>query len=296
LPISPKIEDSRIAYATRNCPKTIFSPQDLIKRAIEKHGDRLAVACSFGSCSVVVLHMTLALKADVKVVFNNTGVEYPETYAYRDLLRKEWNLNLIETKPIKSFWQCVKEYGFPLMRREYNSEKQTHRGQPSLKPQCCLYLKEFPMQEACVRHSIEAVITGLRCGESQVRMFTISQRGQFYHTYKWTGKWGLWRYHPIALWTHQQVRDYLKEHEIPLNQIYLKGKDRSGCMPCTGFLNWEAQLARANPKMYRYVQKLRKVPLLDDYLQAEDERLRIVTRQFQRPVCDPSEEVLQAVE
>jgi len=234
--------------------------------------------------------MTLALKPDVKVIFNNTGVEYPETYAYRDLLRKEWNLNLIETKPIKSFWQCVKEYGFPLLRVLHY---ETGKSPETEKPKCCLFLKEIPMRQACLRHSIEAVLTGLRCSESRVRMFTIAQRGQFYLTTKWGY---LWRYHPIALWTHQQVRDYLKEHGIPPNQIYLKGKDRSGCMPCTGFLHWEEQLAKANPKMYRIVQRMRKVPLLDDYLQEEDERLRVAIRHFQRPVCDPSEEVLEAVE
>jgi len=234
--------------------------------------------------------MTLALKPDVKVVFNNTGVEYPETYAYRDLLKKEWNLNLIETKPVKSFWECLKEYGFPLVR---SRESQRKRKTKSAKPECCIYLKELPMKEAISKHSIEAILTGLRCSESRVRMFAIGQRGQFYLTTKWGY---LWRYHPIALWTHQQVRDYLKEHEIPLNQIYLKGKDRSGCMPCTGFLHWEEQLAKANPKMYRIVQRMRKVPLLDDYLQEEDERLHVAIRHFQRPVCDPSEEVLEAVE
>jgi len=287
----------------RDCPTGVKEPEILVREAIERHASNIAVSCSFGSCSVVVLHMALKVKPDIKVVFNNTGVEYPETYAYRDLLKKEWNLNLIETKPYKyilhptkhkmvlaDFWNCIDIFGFPLIRSEYAWQK--HK-QPSEKPQCCIYLKELPMNRACVRHGISATITGLRCSESGVRMFVVAQRGQYYHTTKWGS---LWRYHPIAFWTHEQVWNYLKENDIPINQIYFKGKDRSGCMPCTGFLNWEAQLARANPKMYRYVQKLRKVPLLDDYLQAEDERLRIATRQFQRPVCDPSEEVLEAVE
>jgi phosphoadenosine phosphosulfate reductase len=274
--ISPKIEAARINYAKRNMELRkfkIYQPEELIKEAVEKHGDKLAVSCSFGSCSVVVLHMALKFKPNIKVVFCNTGVEYPETYAYRDLLKKEWNLNLIETKPIKSFWQCVKEYGFPLIRSRYGyaakeREKRRGRKNSSLKPECCVYLKELPMKKACGEHGIEAALTGLRAAESGVRMFTIAQRGMFYHISKWGS---LWRYHPIALWTHQQVWNYLKENNIPINQIYLKGKDRSGCMPCTGFLNWEKQLAKANPKMYRYIQKLRKVPLLDDYIQLENQ-------------------------
>jgi len=44
-------------------------------------------------------------------------------------------------------------------------------------------------------------------------------------------------------------------------------------MPCTGFLHWEQQLAVTNPRMYRYVQKLRGQLLFDDFLALEDSRL-----------------------
>lgn len=261
--LSPKIERARINYAMRNCPTEIKEPELLVREAIEKHGDRIAVSCSFGSCSVVVLHMALQVNPKINVVFNNTGVEYPETYAYRNLLKKEWNLNLIETKPLKSFWQCVKEYGFPLLREAYRfkEKKMFH------KPECCVFLKELPFKEACKTFEIEATLTGLRCSESRLRMFTLAQRGQYYHTKKWGS---LWRYHPIGFWSHQQVHEYLEKNNLPINEIYKK-VERSGCMPCTGFLYWEKQLSITNLKMYRYVQKLRNVPLLDDFIQLENE-------------------------
>jgi len=131
--MNPRVEEARIRKALRDCERRgyrVYEPMECVKEAIERFGDSLAVSCSFGSCSVVVLHMTLQLKPDVKVVFNNTGVEYPETYAYRDLLKKEWKLNLIETKPIKSFWQCIKEYGFPLYRGKKGKGKYGNPGKP----------------------------------------------------------------------------------------------------------------------------------------------------------------------
>ena len=269
--MNPRIERARIQKAIRDCQRhgfPILEPEECIKQAVERFGDSLAVSCSFGSCSVVVLHMALKFKPDIKVVFCNTGVEYPETYAYRDLLEKEWNLNLIETKPIKSFWQCVKEYGFPLMRTAYSYKKRKGIKTRFHKPECCIYLKELPVAKACKDYGIEAMLTGLRAAESLVRMYTISQRGMFYHTQKWAS---LWRFHPLAFWTRQQVWDYIKEHDIPINQVYLKGVDRSGCMPCTGFKNWEQQLAKTNPRMYRYVQKLRGVTLIEDFIALENE-------------------------
>jgi len=210
--------------------------------------------------------MALQVKPDIKVVFNNTGVEYPETYQYRDMLRSRWDLNLIETKPQKNFWKCVEEYGFPLIRMEYGRAWKKFR-QTTSKPQCFIFLKERPMAAACKKHGIEASLTGLRCAESGARMFVIAQRGQVYETKRWGH---LWRYHPIALWTTRMVQEYLKEHDIPRNAIYDKGMPRSGCMPCTGFLHWEEQLAVANPKMYRWVQKLRKTPLIEDFIELEN--------------------------
>lgn len=271
--ISPKIEESRIRKALRDCEEhgfEILEPMECIEKAVEQFGDSLAVSCSFGSCSVVVLHIALQFDPNIKVVFNNTGVEYPETYAYRDLLKKKWSLNLIETKPIKSFWQCVKEYGFPLIRSKAAWEKTRKVKNPSVRPECCIYLKEKPMKKAISEYQINATLTGLRCAESRLRMFTLGQRGQYYHTKEFGD---LWRYHPIGFWNRKQVWQYLEDNKIPVNQIYLKGKDRSGCMPCTGFLNWEKELSKANPKMYRYVQKLRGVSLIDDFIALENETI-----------------------
>lgn len=275
MPISMKVERARILYAIRNCPTKVYQPEELIKKAIYRFNDNIAVGCSFGSCSVAVLHMALQIKPNIKVIFNNTGVEYPETIRYKELLKQLWNLNLIETKPIKSFWECVREYGFPLVRTTHSWKK---RKTGSAKPECCIYLKEKPLAKACKEHKIKAMLTGLRCAESRLRMFTIAQRGMYYHTSTWGS---LWRYHPIAFWTHQQVWDYLKRNNVPINEVYTKKKlERSGCMPCTGFIGWEQQLAKANLKMYRYIQKLRKVDLLDNYIQREDEII---------DTCSPSE-------
>jgi len=194
--ISPKVEASRIRFALRRCKDKgfeVYEPEQLVKKAVDEFGDSLVVSCSFGSCSVVVLHMAIDVEPRIKVVFDDTGVEYPETYAYRDLLVKEWDLNYIETKPIKSFWKCVKEYGFPLIRQTGRSKFK--------KPQCCTYLKEKPFEKWCKANGIQATLTGLRASESGVRMLAISQVGQFY----FAKRPKIWKFHPIVFWNHKQV-------------------------------------------------------------------------------------------
>lgn len=257
MPLNPKIAAARIRKAKRDCPTPILEPMECVKKAVDEFGDALAVSCSFGACSVVVLHMTLALDPGVRVVFCNTGVQYPETYRYRDRLEKEWNLTLIETKPVHSFWYCIKRWGFPAFR--------SHKG-PG-KPHCCTYLKDYPMRTACHKHGIEACLTGMRAAESRARMFNFGDRGQYYYTKRYK----IWKFNPLAFWTRKDVWDYIEANKLPVNELYLKGHERSGCMPCTGFVGWQKLLAKEKPKLYRYIQKLRGVSLISDFLNLEDQ-------------------------
>jgi len=78
-----------------------FEAKDLIKQAIERYGEHISVSCSFGKDSMVVLHMALQVDPNIKVVFFNTGVEFPETIRLKNRLKDEWNLNLYETTPYK---------------------------------------------------------------------------------------------------------------------------------------------------------------------------------------------------
>jgi len=270
--ISPKIEEARIKKALRDCKQRdyeILDPQQCIEEAVRKFGTNLCVSCSFGSCSVVVLHMALKIQPNLRVVFNNTGVEYPETLRYRDLLRKEWTLDLIQTKPIKSFWQCWKEYGPPLPRIANYKKGDYKRGKPSYgKPRCCIYLKELPFKKIIETFSLEATLTGMRAAESRARMFAFSQFGQNYHSHKYGS---IHKFNPIAFWTRAQVWHYIKENNLPVNELYLKGADRSGCMPCTSFRAWAPQLAKLNPRMYRFVQKMLGQNLIDDFLELENQ-------------------------
>jgi len=45
-----------------------------------------------------------------------------------------------------------------------------------------------------------------------------------------------------------------REWGIPVNEIY-QHVARVGCMPCTGHLGWEQQMARTNPKLYEFIKK-----------------------------------------
>lgn len=251
-------------------------PQEVILKAIETHGDNLTLGWSGGECSTVCLHMALQIKRDIKVIFNNTGVEFPENVKYVYDVAEQWNLNLTTIKPKASFFHIVKEHGFPKLRiPDWKRKRGKWNKTDDRRPLCCYLLKEKERYLFYREHGITGDIVGLRASESRLRTFHIGRYGQIYHV-KDLGKKNrpaLIYYVPIALWTIKQVSNYLRENEIPVNEIYSKGRVRTGCMPCTGFLNWEKYLAKENPKMYRYIQGLRGVRLMDDWLTFEDKRL-----------------------
>jgi len=97
--VNPLVEESRIKYAFKALNgKGIptFEAEELIRKVVEEY-KRPCVSWSGGKCSTVVLHMALKIKPDILVIFNDTGVEFPETYAYVNKMAKEWNLNLLRT-------------------------------------------------------------------------------------------------------------------------------------------------------------------------------------------------------
>lgn len=225
LPIDSKIDRART----------------LISYNIKKSKNPM-VACSWGKDSVTLLHLIRQICKNVLVVFHNTGVEYPETYNYRDLLLKDWNIsNYKETQPIKSFWKCVKEYGHPKFRQMASQGKQRT-------PKCCYYLKEKPAMIFNKENSIDTEFIGLQASESMVRRLSFLREGESFKS----KRYGTTVVRPLMIWTDKDIWKYHKIYNIPKNPLYDKMK-RNGCMPCTGFKNWKEIMANYNPKMYSYI-------------------------------------------
>jgi 3'-phosphoadenosine 5'-phosphosulfate sulfotransferase (PAPS reductase)/FAD synthetase len=216
--------------------------QVIIERNLRELGKDVAVAWSGGKDSSVVLYMVWKLFPEVPVIFNNTGIEYPETIAYIRKMTKLWNLNLIETKPIKSFFQCVDEYGWPKGKGTYRKGG---------KDKCCNYLKELPHKKAVKKLGSNGVFDGVTAIESSNRQFHAITDGTCFKP-----KAQSWlKIHPILYWLDTDVYRFMKENNIPLNEIYFKGANRCGCSCCTAFLSWESQLSRLNPKLYKMVKE-----------------------------------------
>jgi len=226
----------------------------IIDRAFREHPvEKCAVACSFGKDSMAVLNLVRLKHPEIKVVFCNSGVEFPDTIAFKNRIVKELGLNYYEAKNRdETFWSIQKKYGWPPLRFDGK------HGAREIK--CCYYLKERPAMEAYKSLGIELAFTGITAAESRNRFMLQRRCGEYY----FAKTQGLWKCHPIMSWTPEDVWQYINENNVPINPFYKKfPNQRIGCMPCTGHIGWEKKMALAFPKMYRHIQKMKGQELID---------------------------------
>jgi phosphoadenosine phosphosulfate reductase len=173
--------------------------------------DSACITCSFQAEDVVVLHQVIQRRADIPVLFLETGYHFPETLAYRDQLAARWNLNIQNL----SAKQSVKD-----QEAQFGILNQT------APDRCCALRKVTPLFEGLAPY--ETWITGLRREQSPTRANL-----QEIETFKLPGGKELKKVNPLAMWTMREVWNYLQAHDIPALPLYEKGYTSIGCAPCT---------------------------------------------------------------
>ena len=199
--------------------------QDTIKKVYNTYVeykekiDIFYVAFSGGKDSVVALDIVQrALPHNVfKVLFGNTGMEFPDTYS--------------STKKVK---EMCEEKGIEFL--EATSELTTHDtwnlfGPPAVTIRwCCSVHKTSPqimlLQKKMDKLSFTGMaFTGVRGDESLSR--------SEYDDVSYGGKHrGQFSCHPILEWNSAELFIYIYQENLILNEAYKKGNSRAGCLIC----------------------------------------------------------------
>src|SRR5579862_5328251 len=88
----------------------IADAQALIAAELAKPG-LACVTSSFQTECVVLVHMLIAQRPAIPVLFLETGYHFPETLAYRDQMTKDWKLNLINLESKQSVADQESQFG-----------------------------------------------------------------------------------------------------------------------------------------------------------------------------------------
>jgi phosphoadenosine phosphosulfate reductase len=188
------------------------------------------VTSSFQTECMVLVHLVTRQRPDIPVLFLDTGYHFAETYAYRDRMAAQFNLNMVNLQPRMTVAQQEGQFGI------------LYESAPD---RCCGIRKVEPLFAGLEPYDVW--FTALRRDQSPTRA-NLRETDEFRLP---SGKM-LLKVSPLADWTTRDVWSYLKENEIPVLPLYERGYTSIGCEPCTSL-----PLDPANPRSGRWAgQKL----------------------------------------
>jgi len=210
-----------------------------IKNVVKSVNKPVTVAFSGGKDSLATLMLVLkALGSKIKVLFIDTGIEFPETVKYTlrllQLLGLEDHL-LIKHVNNSVFWHVVKNFGPP--GRDYRICCKTNK----LGPTTQLIRKYFP--NGCL------TFIGQRKYESEKR----SKEPKI-----WRNPWvpGQIGASPIHDWTALQIWLYIFKAHLPYNPLYEAGFFRIGCWVCPALKLAEIEnIKKTHPSLWEKWEK-----------------------------------------
>jgi phosphoadenosine phosphosulfate reductase len=149
------------------------------------------------------------IRADVPVVFLDTGYHFAETIGTRDAAAATYPIKLLNVTPAQSVAEQDAQYGPRL-----------HDRNPDL---CCALRKVEPLARAL--EPFAAWMTGLRRAESATRAGV--------RVVEWDAKRAMVKVNPLAAWTDADMTGYAEEHGVLVNPLLQLGYPSIGCAPCT---------------------------------------------------------------
>jgi phosphoadenosine phosphosulfate reductase len=171
----------------------------------------VCLTCSFQAEDVLLTKLAIELDANLPILFLDTGYHFAETYAYRDRIASEWQLNLINLLPVKTVPEQEAEQGL------------LYRSAPD---QCCKLRKVEPLFKAVGEYQVW--LTGLRREQARSRT-ALEEAAQF----TLPGGKQVLKLAPLAAWTTRDVWYACEQLSIPLLPLYERGYTSIGCEPCT---------------------------------------------------------------
>ena len=190
-----------------------LQPVEALALLADKFPGEIIFSTSFGWEDQVITHMIFTNNLPIKIFTLETGRLFPETYYV-------WNRTMeMYGKPIHAYYpnnelleQMVNAKGPSSFYESVENRKE-----------CCGIRKVEPLNRALTGNKLW--VTGIRAEQSANR--------QFMHDLEWDEPHNLIKFHPIFDWTLDQVKEYIRIHNVPYNTLHDRGFPSIGCAPCT---------------------------------------------------------------
>lgn len=178
------------------------SLSETLREAVERHGDKVVLLCSFQKEESVLIDELLRVgggKTPVRIATIDTGVLFPET---------------LQT------WKAFEErFGIAIEVHDASNPSAPWSGPEH----CCSVAKVVALEHAL--QGADGWVTGIRREQGPTRAGTELVEEDSVR--------GLWKYNPLALWSDKDLWTRIFERELPYNPLHDQGYSSIGCAPCT---------------------------------------------------------------
>jgi len=190
-----------------------FGPKEILSYFINEYKDKLAFASSLGAEDQVITHIISEIDKDVNIFTLDTGRLFPETYKLMEKTNRRYKIKLNVFFPdFTKVQKMVAEKGVNLF---YNSIED--------RKECCKIRKLEPLSRAF--KGLDVWVCGLRRDQAVTR--TENQ------LVEWDENNQLLKVNPLIDWTEDEVWKFIRENNVPYNDLHDKGFPSIGCQPCT---------------------------------------------------------------
>jgi phosphoadenosine phosphosulfate reductase len=188
-------------------------PKEILSFFNTRYKDKMAFSTSLGAEDQVLTDMICSIDPLINIFTLDTGRLFNETYDLMDITEKKYGIKIRLFFPeAERVEKMVREKGINLFYESIENRKL-----------CCHIRKIEPISRALA--GIKIWISGMRKEQSVTR--------QDLRLVEWDESHQLIKLYPLIEWNESQVWMYIKENNIPYNELHDQGYPSIGCKPCT---------------------------------------------------------------
>ncbi len=188
-------------------------PEQILKYAAGHFAGGIAFASSLGTEDQVITDMIVRNNLDIPIFTLDTGRLFNETYELLEQTEKCYGIKIAVYFPKSPDIEIMaNRYGVNLFSDSVANRKY-----------CCLQRKVKPLRRAL--RGLSAWVCGLRREQSVTRSEVAEA--------EWDETNGLVKINPLIVWSDEEVKRYLTDHDVPYNRLHDQGFVSIGCACCT---------------------------------------------------------------
>jgi len=180
-----------------------LSLSETLRQAVERHGGRAVLLCSFQKEESVLLDELLRVSeggsAAVRIVTIDTGVLFEET--------------------LQTWRRFEEHFGVRVEVQDASAPDRPWSGPD----RCCSAAKVAALERTLA--GVDGWITGIRREQGPTRAGAeLIERDE---------RRGIWKYNPLAHWSDRDLWRRISERQLPYHPLHDQGYESIGCAPCT---------------------------------------------------------------